>query len=202
MSLLDDLRVDIGDDSSPSGAVSSGVGSCLVSDLRLDYGDDGQGGVSLPGGPEFVVCPPTSTDNSVARWNGTDGCGLQDSLAIIDDNGNITTPGGGVFGGNVCLGGSLNLNRRIITSGNIQMLASDGIVFVNKIVGAPTLATLPLTPKIGMTIIVKDMKGDADINFITVQMSSGTIDGLPQFVMSNDYQSMTFAFNGTEWNII
>ena len=78
----------------------------------------------------------------------------------------------------------------------------DGIIFVNKAVSEPTLVTLPLNPKIGRVVIIKDMKGDADSNFISVQMSGGTVDGLPGFTMSNNYQSMTFAFNGNEWNII
>ena len=34
--------------------------------------------------------PASSTDNALARWNGLTGKLLQDSLAIMDDNGNVT----------------------------------------------------------------------------------------------------------------
>lgn len=210
--IVSDLRVDYGDDS-PLGFYSGTVASGLCSpldELRVDYADDPDsnglpaiGGGTPPLPPGFIPCPPgTQTPGSVAIWNGN--CSLTDSQVIIDSSGNITTPGGAEFGGDVCLGGALSLNKRIVTaSGPIQMLDSDGILFINKSISESTLVTLPLNPKcIGMMVIVKDMKGDADTNFITVQMSGGTLDGLSQFIMSNNYQSMTFAFNGNEWNII
>lgn len=41
-----------------------------------------------------IVGPASSTDNAVARWDGTTGKLLQNSLAILDDAGNLTLPGG------------------------------------------------------------------------------------------------------------
>lgn len=37
-----------------------------------------------------VEGPASSTDNAIARWDGTDGLTLQDSGATIDDSGNLT----------------------------------------------------------------------------------------------------------------
>jgi hypothetical protein len=123
-------------------------------------------------------------------------------LDIGDDDGVI--PGSGaLIVEDLCLTGSLNLNNRVVTaSGPVQMTDSDCMVFINKIASEATTVTLPLSPKDGMFVVVKDMKGDADINPITVVVSGGTLDGLSQFIMSNNYQSMMFAYNGTEWNII
>lgn len=39
-----------------------------------------------------VVGPATSTDNAIARWDGTTGTATQDSLVAIDDNGRINFP--------------------------------------------------------------------------------------------------------------
>jgi len=36
-----------------------------------------------------VVGPVSSTDNAIARWDGTTGETLQDSLVTIDDSGNV-----------------------------------------------------------------------------------------------------------------
>lgn len=132
---------------------------------------------------------------------------LDDLRVDIGDDDVVITPSGEIGGnlivGNLCITGSFNMNRRIITaSGPVQMADTDGIIFLNKTASESTLVTLPLAPKSGMIVIVKDMKGDADTNFVTIVMSAGTVDGLPQFVMSNNYQSITFTFNGTEWNII
>lgn len=182
----------------------------LLDDLRVDIGDDGAGGLSqalqdscLCTDSSGVTGPDSSIDQGIARFVGTDGSTIEGSLATLDDSGNITTPGGATLGGDLCLQDSVNFSQRIVTaSGDVQMLESDTILWLNKTTGEPTTVTLPTSPKLGRVVYVKDMKGDADTNFITVAMSGGTIDGMPQFIMSNNYQSLTFAYNGTEWNII
>jgi hypothetical protein len=37
-----------------------------------------------------VSGPGTSTDNAIARWNGTGGTAIQNSLVVIDDNGHVS----------------------------------------------------------------------------------------------------------------
>jgi len=47
-----------------------------------------------------IAWPTVSTDNALARWNGTTGKVLQNSVVICDDNGNITGVGNPeAFGG-------------------------------------------------------------------------------------------------------
>ena len=43
------------------------------------------------GGGGDVSGPGTSTDNAIARWNGTAGDTLQDSTPLVEDDGRIST---------------------------------------------------------------------------------------------------------------
>lgn len=165
----------------------------LLTDLRVDIGDDS---ALLPSG-DAVSGPSLSTDNAIVRFDGLTGEVIQNSSATLDDNGNITTDGG------ISLGGYLRRNVRVVTAaGAITGLASDDLILVNKTVGAATIVTLPATPATGQIIVVKDAKGDAFTNNITVSAAAGNIDGLTSFILTQNYQSFTFIYNGTEWNVI
>ncbi len=194
MSLIGDLRLDIADEtasSNPSGLTGSLNG--LLGDFRVDIGDD-NAAVPSGGGVEM---PATSTDNAIVRWDGTTGEVIQNSSATLDDNGNITTNGG------LILGSYFKRSIRTVTvAGPITGLSTDNVIMVNKVVGAPTALTLPASPTSGCEIIVKDAKGDAFTNNITVSSAAGTIDGLTSFILTQNYQSFTFIYNGTEWNVI
>jgi hypothetical protein len=180
----------------------------LLSHLRGDIADDGQNNqVQLPLVPgDNVTGPgPPSKDNGIATWNGTSGDALQSTPACVDPStGDIDTPGGLSIGGKLQAGGSFCLNCRVVTSaGDITIGATDFAVMLNKTVGEATLVTLPATTDEGRLIIIKDIKGDAMINNIRVEVSGGgTIDGFIGFIMSQNYQSLTFLFCGSGWNII
>jgi hypothetical protein len=62
---------------------------------------------------------------------------------------------------------------------------------------------LPDAPPTGTVYIVKDSGGDAMTNNITVTTTGGVvnIDGATTYVMNTDYQSNSFLFNGTSWEI-
>jgi hypothetical protein len=50
--------------------------------------------------------------------------------------------------------------------------------------------------------VVKDCGGDASVNAITIQGTGGElIDGAATAVVNTNFGSLTFVFNGTEWNI-
>lgn len=51
------------------------------------------GGYAVPEGTGNVSGPGTSTDNAIARFDGTSGQTLQDSGVTIDDSDNLTVPG-------------------------------------------------------------------------------------------------------------
>lgn len=87
--------------------------------------------------------------------------------------------------------------RVVTAAGNITALPSDGVIVVNKTVGSPTSVTLPLVPVTGAPLTVKDGKGDAAVNNITLL---GTIDAQPNLVMNIGYESVTVVWNGAQWN--
>lgn len=65
---------------------------------------------------------------------------------------------------------------QVITAGDCTVLANDGLIIINKTVGAATAVTLPASAlKVGKVKIV-DFKGDAGTNNITV-----TPDGTEKF---------------------
>lgn len=91
----------------------------------------------------------------------------------------------------------------IVTSGAIVNLATGNHkVVINKTVGSDTDVNLPPSPYLGQEIIIKDGKGDSNTNRIFVQSSGTTIDGFTGIIMKRKYQSHTYMWNGTEWNII
>jgi len=91
----------------------------------------------------------------------------------------------------------------IITSGAIIDLASFvHRIIINKTVGSPTDVNLPVGPFFGQEVIIKDGKGDAGVNNITIAASGFLIDGLSFIKATQAYQSYTLIWNGSNWNII
>jgi hypothetical protein len=69
----------------------------------------------------------------------------------------------------------------IITSviGSVTVSATEGGVAINQTVGAPCAVTLPLaSTRGGLPVIVKDMKGDANTNNITVTPNVADVLGI------------------------
>lgn len=94
------------------------------------------------------------------------------------------------------------LNVRVVTAaGTVTVTNTDGLVVVNKTTGAATTVVLPGSPYTGQIVVIKDGKGDAYINNITIIPASGTIDGEGSFVMASDYQAVMLIYNGTGWNV-
>ena len=82
-----------GNGTSPIGSIPPGaVGNVLVSNGTNWYASTvaGTGDVSGPG---------SSTDNALARWSGTAGIGLKNSLTSLDDSGNLQVTSIGFNGG-------------------------------------------------------------------------------------------------------
>ncbi len=109
------------------------------------------------------------------------------------------TSGGTVQSGPVCSTWPL---RVVTAAGAVTATATDGTVVVNKTVGAATTVNLPASPITGKRLVVKDGKGDAAANNITLTPAAGNIDGAGTFVMNVNYQCVEIQYNGTEWNII
>ena len=122
---------------------------------------------------------------------GSVGVGTSTPAATLDVNG--TTK----------LGGSNITAIRVITAaGAVTVSATtDYYVCVNKTVGAATTVNLPASPVTGLTYIIKDCKGDANTNNITITPAAGNIDGAGTYVMSTAYQSVGLIYDGTQWHV-
>lgn len=92
--------------------------------------------------------------------------------------------------------------RVVTAAGAITVTVTDDMVVVNKTTGAATAVTLPATPVTGSNYTIKDGKGDASTNAITVSPAAGTIDGAANIVIDQDYGARVFVYNGTQWNVL
>jgi hypothetical protein len=60
--------------------------------------------------------------------------------------------------------------------------------------------TLPSSPLIGLTYLIKDCTGSAAINPIVITPSSGNIDGSGSVTLTAPYQSVAVTYTGTQWS--
>ena len=67
---------------------------------------------------------------------------------------------------------------------------------------ANDVITLPASPTIGGTIVVKDATGSADTKPIVIDGNGNTIDGQATVTLQVPRASLGFAFEGTEWKIL
>lgn len=114
---------------------------------------------------------------------------LRSTGFLVDGAGTTTTTG-------------MLLATRVVTAaGAVTVGATDDVVIVNKTVGAATTVNIPA----GVTkrrYVIKDGKGDAAANNITITPAAGTIDGAATLVINTNYGRATIIYNGTQWNQI
>lgn len=92
---------------------------------------------------------------------------------------------------------------RVVTGGgDITALNTDNVIVVDKDTGAATTVFLPAVPADSQLLIVKDGKGDANSNNITLDGNGGNIDGGSTLVIGSSYGWNQLIWNGTQWNII
>lgn len=89
---------------------------------------------------------------------------------------------------------------RVVTVGALTITATDHIVIANKASGSATACNLISSPVTGMQLIIKDGKGDASTNNITITPAAGTIDGSATLVINTNYGVARIFYSGTEWN--
>ncbi len=109
------------------------------------------------------------------------------------------TGGSGGGGG----GGAGTWTGRVVTaSGNVTILAGDGIVEIAKTVPATTQVVIPAGLTAFQEYVIKDGSGNAGTYNITLVPSSGTIDGAASFVLDANWESISFYSNGTNIRIL
>lgn len=92
--------------------------------------------------------------------------------------------------------------RVVTAAGDVTVTTADDVVIVNKTTGAATVANLPASPSLNDVYTIKDGKGDAATNPITLTPASGNIDGAATAVIDKAYGCLDAIWNGTEWSIL
>ena len=135
----------------------------------------GNAGDALPGGYTYVgVSFGAGNVNVTAKDNFANGLGASVNQLGRQDNGVYT----------------------FTAAGNYTMTGDEEVIVVNKTVGAATQVTLPSNMTPGYTCTIKDGKGDAATNNITIV---GTIDGVANTILSSNYQSLTLMALSSGW---
>lgn len=106
------------------------------------------------------------------------------------------------FSGITTLGRVRTAERTVTVAGAVTVSATaDFFICVNKGTGQATTVNLPASPVAGDTYIIKDCKGDAATNNITITPAAGNIDGAATYVMSTNYQAQGVTYNGSSWSL-
>lgn len=185
-----------------TGAITSSAGSCattLANVTNLTISNQLTLSVATGTAPMVV-----SSTTNVANLNASSLSG-----ATFASPGPIgsTTPGTGAFttlnstGIYTSSSGRVVQTRVVTASGAVTVATTDFVVIVNKATGAPTTVNLPSSPTTGTVFVVKDGKGDAATNNITVTPAAGNIDGASTLTMNVGYESVNLVYNGTQWNV-
>lgn len=105
------------------------------------------------------------------------------------------------FSGSTTWTGNLITPIRTVTAaGAITVSATtDYFICVKKTSGAATTVNLPASPTIGLTFLIKDCKGDAATNNITITPNAGNIDNSATLVLNANLQSVAVTFDGVGW---
>lgn len=99
---------------------------------------------------------------------------------------------------------SLNIDgERVVTAAGAITMGNEGSLVVKKTVGAASAVTLPRNPRPGTFRWIKDGKGDAATNNITITgYNAATIDGATSYIIGSNYGAVLLKWNGTEWNVM
>lgn len=155
----------------------------MVLNGTLELNNNGVGGLL----PKFITNPGAST--------------------LIGDIDGGTTVGGVAVGSGLTLsGGTLSAtgggggrNVPVTKTTTYTMVAADSTVLADA-TSAPFTVTLPVSPTAGDEYNVK--KIDSTANAVTVQGSSGNIDGAANITIGTQFDSLSFTFDGTNWWIV
>ena len=121
----------------------------------------------------------------------------------VSANLNVVTVANNFEGISETQGGVVSTTTSVSGAYTVDSAQADYILLVST---ASAAATITLPPhKVGRTLIIKDVSGNASVNNITLARygSAGSIDGYAgDRVISTDYASWTIVSNGTDWFIV
>lgn len=96
-----------------------------------------------------------------------------------------------------------NQLRVVQTAGSYSMTDQDGVIAVTNTAAARTITLLPAaTAGAGRWLYVKDTSGGAGSKPITIQPSSGLIDGAASQTLGLGYGSYSLYSDGSQWRVL
>jgi len=125
-----------------------------------------------------VSGPASSVSGNISSFNGTSGKTIQDSGIAV---------------------GNIVVKQTIVSKafGDSPYTASDNELIVYDASGGASTVNLPA----GAAGLVVEVKKQADSNTVTVDGNAAeTIDGALTYVLNSPYESIKFAWNGSEWS--
>lgn len=87
-------------------------------------------------------------------------------------------------------------------TGDINILPVTDLLLINKTVGGATTVHFTNQTLLNKEYTIKDAKGDAAVNNITLVADFGTIDGAASFVITAPYEAQTVVRYGNNLNLI
>ena len=153
----------------------------------------------------YAVALDLSYLNTSGGGSGTVNSGTQYQGAYYGATGTAVS-GSAVYGTNaagqfVTTGARLVPIRVVTAAGAVTVsAATDYIICVDKTTGAATAVDLPAGVA-GLTYVIKDCKGDAATNNITVTPAAGNIDGAATYVIATNRGAINVTYDGTEWDV-
>lgn len=160
------------------------AGHCVQFDSSGNLADAGAGCGGAGGSGTVSV----GSANQVAYYPST--------AALVAGSSNLT-----INTSTVGFGAGILRHVRVVTAaGAVTVAVTDDVICVNKTSGAATAVNLPSGPTTGQAFVIKDCKGDARTNNITITPASGTIDGAATLKITHNYQSINVVYNGSEWS--
>lgn len=170
-----------------------------------------------PASSEGVVSTPsTDPENSIVV--GSDGLHWSPN-EVVENVGVLsgTAPVGAQWGINTLTGQSYYVDSGIWTEsldkqhiatvtsvgvGDYTVLPTDEFIYKTDVTAGGDTITLPITAGTGQEFLIKDYAGHASHDNITIVVAGGAlIEGRPTAVLSQNYQSKTFDFDGTNYVI-
>lgn len=149
-----------------------------------------------------ILLPTGTTGNRPTAVNGMIRYNTSTSPPQIEGYVNSTWQSFGL-GSPAIIPGAIQENVRTLTAGASTTLSAvtDYYLCVKKTSGSATTVNLPASPPTGLIYLIKDCKGDASTNNITITPNAGTIDGASTYVINTNYQATGVVYNGTEWSV-
>lgn len=157
---------------------------------------DGTDYVEISSG--YVDGPATSTDNAIARFDGTDGKLLQNSVVIVGDTGNIT--GVGTFSSGAITSSSLTATR-VLFAGTSGLIQDDADLTFNGTILTSTGFAGPLNGTVGATTANTGAFTTLTTSS-TVTLNGGTGNGVAYLDGSKVLTTgSALTFNGTTFGV-